>query len=151
MNKGDFLFGGQLTIFIDGSAVAHSNSASLEITREEVNVSGMGAKDIWAKNIYGKRASWSGSFEGLVVREDSDEEGKKFDDLLDQMIEVGEPVEIAFIPQTIDGDDVSGLTYRYGDALINTLSEDIDGEANTPVTYSADFVGAGPLDSSTAD
>lgn len=142
MNAGDLLFGVELTVMIDGSVAAHTNSADLTVSRDVQDITNMGATDIWTRNVPLKKASWSGNIEGLVVRDDYTGGGKTFNELLNEMVDNHTPVEVAIKP------DASGLTYRYGQALITelSLSGDNSGEA---ATYSASYTGAGPLDSST--
>lgn len=142
----DLVYGGEIHFLIDGSLAAYSTSAELTVSRGTQDVTSIGEDDNFARKVKLKRIEWSGSFEGLVTRDDNYAgTSKTFDALLNEMVDNDDPVQVTFKP------DVSGNTLRYGPALITEMTLTADPQSGEAGTYSGSFEGAGALDSSIVD
>jgi len=133
------LFSKQMMVQFDGSTLGCATDFSLSVNKDFIEIACLNATG-GAKQQIPDLYGWSVSFSGLVMQE-TNETGKSFYELMDNLLEGDESVSIYIVP------DVSSNTFYGGTGYISSLS--MDGGVGSAVTYSGEIVGTGPLDAST--
>ncbi|WP_192820171.1 phage tail tube protein [Rufibacter sp. LB8] len=124
----------ELAIEYNGKIIARATSFSLEISREEIDVTTLDSGG-WSKKIGGMK-NWSASTDALVLR--GTEAGKtEFHELFTSMVGSDNPVSL------ILSSDVTGDKCYRGNALITSLSQ--SGSLGEVMTYSVSFSGSDEL------
>jgi predicted secreted protein len=133
------LFSKQMMVQFDGSTLGCATDFSLSVNKDFIEIACLNATG-GAKQQIPDLYGWTVSFSGLVMQE-TNETGKSFYELMDNLLEGDESVSIYIVP------DVSSNTFYGGTGYISSLS--MDGGVGSAVTYSGEIVGTGPLDAST--
>jgi hypothetical protein len=134
------LFSKSMSIVIDGSTLGCGTDFSLAITKDMIEIACLtatGAKQS-IPDLYG----WTVSFSGIRMQSASVDSGKmSYDELADMIIASDASVAVYLLP------DVSANKYLTGAGYISSLT--MDGGVGSPVTFSGEIAGTGPLTSTT--
>lgn len=130
------LFSKQMSIVIDGSTLGCATDFSLSVTKDMIEVACLtstGAKQS-IPDLYG----WTVSFSGLRMTTASTDSGKMgYDVLVNKLISSDASVGVYILP------DVSSNKYLSGAGYLSTMS--MEGGVGSPVTFSGEIAGSGPL------
>ena len=134
------LFSKSMSVVIDGSTLGCASDFSIQITKDMIEIACLdstGAKQ-QVPDLYG----WTVTFSGMVIRTSTVDSGDmQFDALANKIISSDAPLGIYILP------DVSANKYLVGAGYLSSLS--MDGGVGSPVTFSGEIVGSGPLTQST--
>lgn len=123
----------------NGTTIAKATGYSLEVNKEEIEISTLDS-DGWKKVIGGLK-SWSVSTDGLVIRGANAAGETDYHALMLDLFSNDTPLDLV-ITSTVSGDKA-----YTGKALITGLSQ--SGAAGEVITFSASFGGDGALAQST--
>lgn len=123
--------GTDLLVFVDGNAVAHSNTCTITINQNQVDATDKDSSR-WDEFINGQR-NWTVDVDGLVDYSTSVNANELFDDA----ITANASVTLIFSTA------VSGARYYSGSANVASLTE--TGDLDAPASFSVSFQGTGAL------
>jgi hypothetical protein len=134
------LFSKTISIVIDGSTLGCATDFSLSVTKDMIEIaclSSSGAKQA-SPDLYG----WTVSFSGLRMQSATVDSGAmSYDELVNNLVTSDASIGIYILP------DVSANKYMTGAGYLTSIS--MEGGVGSPVTFSGEVQGSGPLTQAT--
>ena len=130
------LFSKLMSVTIDSSTLACATDFSLSISKDMIEIACLDSEG--AKESVPDMYSWSVSGSGMVFRTVGATAGSySLFDMADNLLTSDASIAVAIVP------DVSGNDYFSGVGYFTSLS--MDGGVGSPVSYSFEITGSGPL------